>query len=415
MRMRYAYYLLIFMVCAVGLGKPGTAEAQTGGIEGTVTAKQPDGSSKPAQGVLVDIHRLDIKGQYSTKTDKSGRFAHIGLPMGTYAFLLSGPGYNPFYEMNIRVTPGEPIRKNYDLLPGDGRRLTIDEVKKAAGSMQTPGPGVAAAPQISQEQLKKMQEEQLKTQAEQKQKAVADDEMIKHFNSGNQLATNSQYDEALGEYKLALEASPDHPSVFVVMGKMAESYFNQGVERNNSRQREGAIESFALAAENAKKAGDQATKPEDKPAYYALHARAMSVLARLEPTKPERVDAAVASYEQLASVQLGATDRLGSQNSIGDVYLNANRTNEAIAAFRKTLESDPDNLDAMRGLGFGLVQTADEGKYTEVIEVFTKFKNGASKDEKRAQQVAEADAIVAALKEALQPQQKKPEPSRRRP
>ncbi len=412
--MQARYFHLVVLAAGLLLGFATSAHAQTGGIEGTVTVKQADGTQSPAANVLVELYRLDIRGQYSTKSDKNGRFAHIGLPIGNYAILLSGPGYNPYYEMNVRIAPGEPIRKTYDLIPGDGRKLNIDEVRQATAQSQQAKPGAGSPPKMSQEEVRKLQEQQVKVQEEQKKKAAADEEMIKHFNAGKQLATSNQYDQAIAEYKQAVEASPDHPSIYVVLANMAQSYFNLGVERNNNRQRESAIEAIALAAETMKKAADQAAKPEEKPEYYRLYAHYCSQLSRLEPTKPARVETAIAAYQQLATVQTAQADKLATQNAIGDVYLNANRTPDAIGAYRKTLESDAANLDALHGLGLALVQTAEEAKYNEAIEVLTKFKDLAAKQQARSQQVADADSIIAALKESMQPQ-KKAAPARRRP
>jgi cytochrome c-type biogenesis protein CcmH/NrfG len=98
-------------------------------------------------------------------------------------------------------------------------------------------------------------------------------------------------------------------------------------------------------------------------------------------------------------VQVSPADKLKSQTAIAEIYLNANRTDEAAAIYRKVLETDQNNLDALRGLGMALVQTGDESKYQEVIEVMTKFTDRASKDQARAQQVEEANQIILALKE----------------
>lgn len=405
MKTIHLFFTTVFTL-ALLLGVAPTTWAQTGGIQGQVLLRQTDGSKVPAANALIELHRLDVKGYYKMKSDKNGRFAHIGLPYGRYAVVVSGDGLNPYYEYNLRIPPGESIEKTFEMLPGSGQRLTLEDIEK----YQTQAAKGPPQPTVSMEEQQKQMEEAMKKQKEQQEAARRDQDLIKHFDAGKQLASASQYEQALDEYKLALEASPDHPQLYVVLGKMAEAYFNQGVQRNNSGQRQLALESFALAAETAKKGADMvpAEKAAEKPNYLTLHAQAIAVTARFDNSK---VPDAVAAYEQLMQMQTTPEEKLKSQNAIGEIYLNAAMANEAIQAYRKTLETSPENLDALRGLGMALVQTADESKYPEVIEVMTKFTDKASKqaatDPKRAQELEEAKQIIVALKDAVKTQKKK--------
>ncbi|MBI3948914.1 MAG: tetratricopeptide repeat protein [Acidobacteria bacterium] len=380
-----------------------TTWAQTGGIEGQALVRQPDGSKQPAVKALVELYRLGIKGYYKITTDKNGRFAHIGLPYGDYVIAVSGEGVNPYYEYGVRIPPGSSIEKTFELLPGNGQRLTLEEIEKYRS--QTPQQQAA-----SQAEQQKQLEEAMKKQEEQRKATARDAELIKHFEAAKQLASASQYEQALSEYKLATEASLDHPQIYVVLGKMAEAYFNLGVERNNSGQRQLGLESFTLAAETAKKGTDMvpADKAVEKPKYFALYAQAKGVIAKLDN---KQVDEAVAVYQQLMEMQPTPEEKLKAQNAIGDVYLNAARANEAMEVYRKVLEADPNNLDALRGLGMALVQTGNESKYPEVIEALTKFTDKAAKDAatdaKRAQEIEEAKQIITALKEAEKQKKKK--------
>src|SRR5919199_1413904 len=70
--------------------------AQTAQVEGTVKVKAEDGSLKPVAGALIDMYRTDIKGHWDVKTDKSGHYIRLGMPLqGTYTFVVSGPGIQP--------------------------------------------------------------------------------------------------------------------------------------------------------------------------------------------------------------------------------------------------------------------------------------------------------------------------------
>lgn len=400
--------LIITGIFAVGLLAilPFTTFAQTGGIEGVVLRRNADGTKTPVAKAVIDLYRIGIKGSYRATTDKNGRFAHIGLPYGRYAIAVSGEGLSPYYEYNVHIPPGDPIERTYELFPGDGRRLTLEDIERSqaqAGTQQ------AMTPAQQAEQQKQMEEAQKKYE-ESRKKAAADQVMIKHFEAGKQLASANQYEPAIAEYKMALEASPDHPQLYVVFGKMAEAYFNLGVERNNSGNRQLAAESFALAAETAKKGADMvpADKAVERPKLFQLHAQSLGVIARLDN---KRVPEAVAAYEQLIQMHTTSEEKLKAQNAIGDIYLNATMPNEAAETYRKTLAADPNNLDALRGLGMALVQTGDESKYQEVVDVLSKFTDKAAKEAagnpKRAQEVEEANQVIFALKEAMKTQPKK--------
>lgn len=382
------------------------ASAQTGGIEGQVLRRNADGTKTPVAKAVIDLYRLGIKGSYKAETDKNGRFAHIGLPYGRYAIAVSGEGLAPYYEYNVQIPPGQPIERTFELFPGDGRRLSLADIERIQAQAGTQQP---LTPAQQAEQQKQMEEAQKKYE-ESRKKAAADQVMIKHFEAGKQLAGTNQYEPAIAEYKLALEASPDHPQLYVVVGKMAEAYFNLGVERNNSGNRQLAVESFALAAETAKKGADMvpADKAVEKPKLLQLHAQSLGVIARLDN---KRVPEAVAAYEQLIQMSTTPEEKLKAQNAIGDIYLNATMPNEAAENYRKTLAADPNNLDALRGLGMALVQTGDESKYQEVVDVLSKFTDKAAKEAasnpKRAQEVEEANQVIFALKEAMKTQPKK--------
>ncbi|RMG55949.1 MAG: tetratricopeptide repeat protein [Acidobacteria bacterium] len=390
----YIVHILLGLACALSLALP--AWAQTGGVQGQVFVRLPDGSKKPAANVLVEFYRLDVKGYYKVKTNKSGRFAHIGLPYGRYAIVLSGEGLNPYYEYNVRIPPGPPIEKTFELIPGSGQRLTLEQIKQ----YQAQG---AQAQTLSPEERQKQLEEALKKQEEQRKKAERDKEMIKHFEAGKQLASAEQYDEAINEYKLALEASPDHPQLYVIMGKMAEAYFNQGVKRNNSGQRQLATQSFALAAETAKKAIDMipAEKANEKPPYIKLYAQAMAVSARFDNSK---LDQAIAAYRQLMEAQTSPEEKRQTKLEIAKLYNDTGRSEEAIATYKEILQEDPKNADALFGLGLALAASPDPNSYPEAIKTLERFVKQVSKDQSKADKVAEAKSVIAALKEYIKQQ-----------
>src|SRR5437667_6970321 len=115
------------------------ASAQTGQLRGHVVLKQADGTTVKAAGAQVDVYRTDLPGNYPTKTDKSGGFVYAGLPyVGTYVIAVSMPNAAPTSQYNVKA--GRDVDYELVLSPGDGKRLTLDDVKKS-----TAGGGGSAA------------------------------------------------------------------------------------------------------------------------------------------------------------------------------------------------------------------------------------------------------------------------------
>src|ERR1043165_802219 len=109
------------------------ASAQVTQISGKVTLKQADGSVVPVSGAQVDIYRTDIKWEDHIKTNKKGEYMHAGVPfIGTYTIAVSAPGARPDYAPNVKVSQRPNI--DFELQPGDGSRLTLDQIKAAGAS-----------------------------------------------------------------------------------------------------------------------------------------------------------------------------------------------------------------------------------------------------------------------------------------
>ena len=105
------------------------SSAQTGQLRGHVKLKQADGTSVPAVGAIVDVIRLDITGKFEGKTDKKGEFLWAGLPYtGDYVIGVSMANAQPTYQGNVKV--GTDIDYEIEMAPGDGHRLSVDELKQ---------------------------------------------------------------------------------------------------------------------------------------------------------------------------------------------------------------------------------------------------------------------------------------------
>src|SRR6266852_3151160 len=107
-----------------------TSLGQTGELRGHVIIKQADGQSVPASDAVIDVFRIDVSGKYNTKTNKKGEFVFAGLPyVGDYIIAGSHPSARPTFVPNVKV--GRDVDYEVALTPGDGKRLTLDEIETA--------------------------------------------------------------------------------------------------------------------------------------------------------------------------------------------------------------------------------------------------------------------------------------------
>src|ERR1700694_2702335 len=193
--MRRLYLFPSIIVAAVFICSALTASAQTGQLRGHVLLKQADGTTIKAAGAQVDVYRTDLPGTYPTKTNKNGEFVYAGLPYtGKYVIAVSLPNAAPTYQSDVKA--GREIDYELVLSPGDGRRLTLDEIKKsgAGAAGNSGGGGESATDKAKREELEKKNKEiaEGNKKVDEANKIVADS-----FKAGNTaLAAAAEADKA---------------------------------------------------------------------------------------------------------------------------------------------------------------------------------------------------------------------------
>src|SRR5262245_2727766 len=157
--MNIKHLLSVFAGCALIALASLAATAQTGRFEGDVVKAD---TKEPIVGAEVQIERTDIKGSYPVKTDKKGHFLHAGVPyVGTYTIMVSAPGCRPDLIQNVKGSHSEPLK--FERQPGDGKKLTMADVKGMAANAPKGG---GAGPKMSEEEMKKAKEEYEKAKKE---------------------------------------------------------------------------------------------------------------------------------------------------------------------------------------------------------------------------------------------------------
>jgi hypothetical protein len=425
-------YLFIIATAVLVLSAVATS-AQTGQLRGHVLLKQADGTTVKAAGAQIDVYRTDLPGSYPTKTDKSGNFVYAGLPyVGTYIITASMPNAAPGYQGNVKA--GRDIDYELVLSPGDGRRLTLDEINKlkAGGAAETPASGgteSAADKAKREEALKKNAEiEAANKKAESTNKIVGDS-----FKAGNDALNAKNYAEAVKQYDVGLAADPEQAALLTnkaaaLKGLGVEKY-NAAIQTKDEAARSAGIAAakadFKSAAESADKAADlikkepAATDPTDQKRhdankYAALAVRAEAYRLYVSKGDPSQADAGIVAFQDYIAAETDPAKKSRAQLDLAQMLLEAGSSDKAFAEYQKILAANPDDPDANLGAGLALYGTADKTKYQEAANYLQHFVDKAPDTNKFKN---DAKEILANLKntENVVPDKTPPRRGNKRP
>lgn len=392
---------LAFAVCALVALLTLTASAQVGRIEGDVIKT---GTTEPIVGAQVDIVRTDIKGNYPVKTDKKGHFLHAGVPfVGTYTIIVSADGCEPTFLTGIR--PDREVLK-IDLRPGDGRKLTIADVTKAAGGKPgAAGAGApAAAPKMTPEEAKKAKEEYEKA-AKEREEAEKFNASIGQINiklkEGNDAMAKNDHSTAIAAFKEAVTLNPtihiSHGNLAIALQKRAVAQFNAG-QRDAAKQdfidsiasSNKAIEGLDAQEKDTKMKNDPVQNKANRRTYHVVRAESESILG----TKfgdGAQAEAAVKDYEVIAGLTDDPAEKKKYPLKGANVLFEAGKSEEAIVAYNKILETDGDNIDVLYQLGLAY---AGAGKFQDSANTLQRFLDKAPESHPK---VTEVKAVIKDL------------------
>jgi tetratricopeptide (TPR) repeat protein len=391
--MKIKHLMSAFAGCAMIALASLTASAQVGRLEGDVVKAD---TKEPVVGAEIQIERTDIKGSYPVKTDKKGHFLHAGVPyVGTYTLIVSAPGCQPDFATGIKGSQADPIK--FELHPGDGKKLTLADVK----GMQAGAPKGGGQQQVSAGDQKKMMEEYAKKKAEveaQNKKMTEEHEaMKKHFESGQQLMAAKDWNGAANEFGEASKIDAEQQAVWQ---GLALALYNRGVTSFNeysknvsdTAKRDAAKQDFndsinsigkALAlvepSLNDPQKGPAAKK--SKLAYLKSKGDAEYLLAA-KLNVIEMADAAVKDYKEAATLAETPADKTSFELKAAQTLYDANKMEEAIAAYQALLQTDANNVEALYWLGLGY---ASLGKFQESADTLQKFIDTAPATDSRVE------------------------------
>jgi tetratricopeptide (TPR) repeat protein len=423
-----------------------SCHAQTGQLRGHVTIKQADGTSVPVSDAIIDVFRTDLSGTYNTKTNKKGEFVFAGLPLiGTYVIAASHPSATPSWLPRVKV--GQEIDYALELTPGDGKKLTYDQIKAAMGSGPPAGGGTKPSGSESSEDKAKREElERKNREIMEKNKKIEESNAVvaRTFKSGNEALiaageanrTNkheeavAKFTEAITNYNEGLAADPEQAALLTnkalaLKGRGVEKY-NQAILSKDDAAKTSGLEAakadFREAADSTAKAmvvlkADQpaATDPQAQARYNSNKLTSLSTRAetmRLFVTKvdPSQADAGVAAYQEYIAAETDPVKKDRAQHDLAQMLFDANSFDKALEEYKKILAEKPDDTDALVKSGMllfniGAMNNNDKAKYQEAANYLQQFVDKAPDTDKLKD---DAKAILEELKNQQNVKAEKP-------
>jgi hypothetical protein len=392
--------LLRTLFAAVILGASAlVASAQTTQINGKVTLKQADGTVVPVAGAQIDIYRTDIKAEYHTTTNKKGEFIHAGLPfIGTFTVVVSAPGASPTFSTKERFT--QETRRDYELRPGDGSKLTLDQVKTleasgGRGGGAAAGGGTARGESKEEKAAREAREKEI-AEIEKKNAEISqsNEAVSRAFKAGNDalFASPPRLDEAITSYREGLAARPEEVALLTnlaeALRQRADGRFNsavkaadadaraQGMEAAKKDWAEGTelatkavtlVKAVTPGAENVNAAGYEQNKKA------AISVRALLLRRVATKVDPSKATDALAANQDYLAAEADAAKKARIKADTLQMLFDAGATDLTLAEAQKVLAEDPDNADANRIYGLALFASGDKAKFQEAANYLQRY------------------------------------------
>jgi len=387
--------------------------AQVGRMEGEVKKR---GTNEPIPNAEVQIHRNDIKWSANLKTDKKGKFIHAGIQYGgTYVIIVGADGFAPAFSNGHK--PDQPIPA-FELDPGDGKRLTLDEVKAvmakgpggAAPGAGSGGSKAAAATGPSKKEIEEYNKKVEEVKKKNESIEATNKAMNAALEAGKTAFNAKDYNTAISEFDKGIVLDAEQNVFWYFKGL---SLYNRGVTNLNASlqdpsKRDAAKADFTDAVTNATKAitlleaqlqsagaadpSKAAQNKTNKAAYIKVRADSSALLGR-RFGDAAMAEAANKDYIAVAEVTDDPVLKKKHLFTGAETLRDAGNVDAAVAAYKGILEVDPNYADAYYGMG--LAYFGNEKTFQDGANYLQFFIDKAPATDPR---VAEAKGVIDAMK-----------------
>lgn len=298
MKRTLTYAVMLALLCAIA--GSGAASAQ---YNATVQGKVTD-DDKPLAGVTVIYTNANNGRQYKMKTDKKGQYSAIGLTFDNYNVTVVDASGKTIYEKG-----GGPLPVQQS--GGDNTTTWDIDIKKGGSGKQAGGagsgaPGQTAPTEGANKGQPKMSQEEVEKIKASNAKAEGMNAMINQYNAA---ATAKDWKNAIPPLQGMVAADPQRWEYFQALGN---AQFNAGV----------------------------AATDDSGPALYADSVKsfeqgiqvAQGYVSGATPKDPKN------PFSEPAKAKAGIGQMYASE---GNAYLKLKKNTEAVAAYSKAAELDP--------------------------------------------------------------------------
>jgi tetratricopeptide (TPR) repeat protein len=431
------YLVAVFALSVIGLSAVTVLAQTTQPIHGVVKLRAKDGTETPVSGALVETYRTDIgKGAGpSTTTNKKGEFSFVGFQLGAlYAIAVSGAGINPVVQPNVKAGMEDVA---IVVSAGDGRKVSEDDVRAFVASPAAKG---NVDPKV---QAKEDEEYQKKVAAYNTEKSKAENAskvVNSAFQDGVKLYQAKDYAGAIAKFDEGINVDPEFegsaPILLnykaVALKDRAVASYNQTVSMTDADAKAallaktkadlldaaGSLDRALAILKKAPAAADAAAQKSRDTARHNALSNYVDVYRLLVKTHAavEKAKEAPPIFQEYLTVETDAQLKTNAQLTLGEMMLEAGESQAAIDAYMAVLQSSPDNVDALSGIGFSLVNqgylTNDKAKFQDGVNYLQKFVSAAPDTNKFK---ADAVGLIESLKKDQNVTPQKVAPARKKP
>ena len=392
------FYFSCLIAVAIFMAGHLVSFAQTAPVGGTIEVKKADGTQEPVAGALIEVYRTDIKtGFPSAKSDGKGRFGFAGLALGEYTFAVSAPNCAPMIFPNVK--PG--MEKLLIVLkPGDGKKFTETEARSIK-SVKTVDEG-PREPSDEEKKAKADYEKKAAEIEEKNSKAQKTNEIITAVNQDGKAAMDAKkYDLAISKYEEGIAAAPDFLGSAPLFNnnraialriravenrniaiKLTDTAKFEGLEKTKKDLAASAA-GYLLTWTMLKNA--PATEMGDRAAYESNKSNALigaqetfRIAVLTDQVDPSLMEAAKILTPEYIAVESDAVKKAAANLLIADLYRVSGDFQNAVNTYKKVLETNPGNLEAMWGGGncliaMGVIANNDKALLQEGVDMLQKF------------------------------------------
>ena len=314
----FLFLLLVFLII------PAPGFAQVGRLRGTVT--DPEGN--PLKAAQIEISGMDIKRNYKLKTDKKGKYLHLGIALGgVYRIVVTFEGYQRNYVEGARCTSDHLSEK----------LGVYDFVLQPLQENQTER---KLAFEMSEEDRARL----AKLKGDQERHSAVSAKLGKKFEQAQKDLEAGNYEQAVELLTEAAELDATQAGIWISLAQAQEGLENHG-EALSAYQKAAMLEPSPALYQNMGNLYAEMKNSEKAQEYYD---KAVEMSTGSDPS------VVASTYYNMA---------------VG--HINSQETEKAKEALQKAIEADPGFAEAYYQLG--IILTNDMNAIPEAVENLKKY------------------------------------------